>query len=399
MIESNWITWWQDDLPCEFSKNKTRKNHEYLVKVLGENWLKKRIRRGATNNPIIQRWTNNGANAYLELNALAEDIYLIEHKPGFKTILNDLKSTNTCAPTWHVIRCAAMFERGEEGVVSRFHLQTAESSPDFSLNIGSKEYPVEGKLLVESECEIEFAKYSGKLLDSINKLVLEDRLFYPQISIVIKCFEYLPEIQNIVESLKVGLRNYTEQSIKGSFDKFNIFIDPENVIKKNFLDHKSVYIFCPRSIKEVIRTEGRIKSASSQLKKYDREMSGFVCIGIGEHQDPYHIRDRLIERFSKSQLKSISGVLMLRAGTYLQKPKRSTLDLISIISNVNATMRIPTENLKYCPLGFSGKLIDGARNTNEVSAYRRMVVEGKVANPEAGLYMPDIKCLTNEMLL
>tara|TARA_R110000787_G_C13425946_1_gene445247 strand:+ start:1807 stop:3006 length:1200 start_codon:yes stop_codon:yes gene_type:complete len=398
MIQSPWTNWWQDDLPCEFDKSETKKNNQYLIELLGENWLEKRIGRGNKHHPLLKRWMNNGANSYLELNSLAEDIQLIENKPDFETILKDLKSMNTCKATWHVIRCAAMFERCEKGVVSRFHPQTSEASPDFSLNIGGNEYSVECKLLVESECEVEFGRYSDNLLQSIKSSVLAEELIYPQISIVIKCYESLPEISSVIESLKVGIDKFQGKSIKGEFEQYNIFIDPQNVTKKDFSSHKSVYIFCPRSIKENIRVEGRIKSASGQLKQYDSEMSGLVCLGVGQHQDPYYIRDRLVERFKNRQLRSISGVMLLRSGTFIEKPKRSTLDLVSIISNENATMRVPTKDLKLCPLGVYGKLIDDSRNLNEVSAYRKMVVEDKVVNPEAGLYMADIRHLTKEML-
>ncbi|MFT6791758.1 MAG: hypothetical protein ACJA04_000971 [Cellvibrionaceae bacterium] len=399
MIQSPWTKWWQDDFPCEFDKAKTNKNNQYLIKLLGENWLKKRILRNHRCHPLLMRWLSNGCYSYLELNALAEDIRLIENKPNFKTILNGLKSKNTCIATWHVIHCAAMFERGEKCVVSRFHAQTSKTSPDFSLNIDGKYYPVECKRLIESDYEVEFNKYAKKLLTSIKSSILTGKLIYPQISIVIKCYESLPEISRVTETIKEGMGKFQGQSIKGAFEQCNIFIDPQNLTKKDFSSHKSVYIFCPRSIKENTRVEGRIKSASKQLKQYDSEISGLVCIGIGQHQDPYYIGDKLVERFKRGELRSVSGVILLRSGTFLGKPKYTVSDLTGMISNVNATMKLPRKNLKFRPLGMHGTLTDD-RNLNEVSSYRVASVEGTRVNLSSGtlLSAPNIKYIPKEML-
>lgn len=398
MIDSPWISWWQDDLPCEFGQKQTEENGQYLINILGESWLKKRIHRRDVHHPVIQRWINNGANSYLELNSLAEDIRLIDKKPHIETILNDIKSTNRCIATWHVIHCAAMFERGEKGIVSRFHPQTSCSSPDFSLTIEDNEYPVEAKLLTQSESEIEFGIYSDNLIAKIDNSVFVQDVIYPQITIIIKCFESLPDIGDVIKSLKESLNNYRGKSIKNAFNTFNIFIEPSIAVETDFSTHKSVYIFCPRNQKENIRMESRIKDASSQLKKYDLSISGIVCLGIGQHQDPYYIRERLVERFQNKQLKAVSIVILLRTGTYLQKPKRSILDLISIISNKNATQRVPNSSLKFQPLGIYGKLIDENHILNGISSYVKMIVEGKTVHSGASLYMPDIKYLTKEML-
>jgi len=399
MINSQWTSWWQNDIPCQFSQKQTEENKQYLIKIFSESWLKKRIHgKKGNGNPLVQRWINNGVNSYLELNSLAEDIRLLGKKPCFETILKDLKSTNTCMATWHVIHSAALFERAEKGVITRFYNQTSSSAPDFSLTIGGSEYPVEAKLLTQSECEIEFEVYSRKLIEQISSLLLVQNLIYPQIMIVIKCFESLPDYNDIINSLKQGLHNYKGKSMKGSFNKYNVFIDSPVVSKKDFTYHKTIYIFSPRSDKENIRMEGRVKDASKQLKKHDSELSGFVFLGIGEHQDPYYAKNRLLQRFQNRQLKAVSSVVLLRSGTYLQKPKRTIIDLISIISNKNATKKVSTSKLIFRPIGLCDKLIQDNHITNKVSSYRTMIVEGKIAHTDVSLIMPDIKYLTTEML-
>ena len=63
MIDSPWATWLQVDLQCIFSPNRTEENKNYLIKILGEKWLKKRVVKvGATNHPIIQKWISDSGS-------------------------------------------------------------------------------------------------------------------------------------------------------------------------------------------------------------------------------------------------------------------------------------------------------------------------------------------------
>lgn len=93
----------------------------------------------------------------------------------------------------------------------------------------------------------------------------------------------------------------------------------------------------------------------------------------------------------------VSSVILIRSGTYMEPPKRSIIDLISIVSNKSAKYSVPG-NLKFQPLGMYGKLIEDNCIPNVIPAYRHMTVEGKVRHSNAGPFMPAIKELKKEML-
>jgi len=90
----------------------------------------------------------------------------------------------------------------------------------------------------------------------------------------------------------------------------------------------------------------------------------------------------------------------LPSSEILEKPKSTILDTLTIIPNESAIMKVPTENLKLCPLGILGKL-DGRRNLSHVSAYRRgfAIAAPKTVNPGSRLLrIPNVTHLTKTML-
>ena len=116
VMNPKWTQWWQTDVPCRFSSARAKENALFLTDLLGSQWVEKvQTHPGSTNHLLIQRWNNNGANAFLELNALAEDARLLEGMPGFEGIVADLKNSDRALPTWHALHCAALFERAHRG--------------------------------------------------------------------------------------------------------------------------------------------------------------------------------------------------------------------------------------------------------------------------------------------
>jgi len=115
-----WSTWWQTDLPCQFSKERALENCEYLIKTLGSDITKKVESPGAKNHPLFQCWRSNGAMSFLEMNALAEDLRCVDVVPGVEDVIRDLLDSERCKPAWHVIHCSAMFVRGEGNRLVRF---------------------------------------------------------------------------------------------------------------------------------------------------------------------------------------------------------------------------------------------------------------------------------------
>jgi hypothetical protein len=158
-----WATWWQDDLPCRFSHDDAIRNRDFLVDLIGEGWLRKALQRHSSNHPLVLCWMTNRADAFLLLNALAEDARLLTSVPGFDQVLRDLKNGSQCLFSWHVIRAAAMFQRGG-AVVSKFYEQNGGSAPDFLVKLGPSDVNVEAKLLL-SDLDSTFSKYASPLFE------------------------------------------------------------------------------------------------------------------------------------------------------------------------------------------------------------------------------------------
>ena len=114
-----WSTWWETDLPCQFSRERALENCDYLLEKL-PNIAKALDSPGVQNHPLFQCWRNNGAMSFLEINALAEDLRCIDAVPGINEVIRGLLSSELCKPTWHVIHSAAMFAREKGNRMSRF---------------------------------------------------------------------------------------------------------------------------------------------------------------------------------------------------------------------------------------------------------------------------------------
>ena len=178
-----WTTWWQDDLPCQFSMQRTQENAAYLVSILGESWLRRGLTSpGATNHPLLQRWLTDGAGSFLELNSLAEDLRLIESTSGVEIIIGDLLDAKQCEAAWHVIHSAALFARSDGITVAKFFPKTDRIVPDFLLRIGKKSLAVEAKILTTSEKEDTFVRYASDLCDKIFTTLYLNKLYTHQYS-------------------------------------------------------------------------------------------------------------------------------------------------------------------------------------------------------------------------
>src|ERR1700674_2912312 len=128
ILRAPWTTWWQDDLPCRFSQEDASRNCTFLVNLLGRSWLQNSLG-PKTKHPLVSEWMTDGANAFLRLNALAEDSRLLVAVPGFQhNVLGDLRHRKRCLSAWHVVRVAAMFQRAG-AAITNFYEQTDKTVP------------------------------------------------------------------------------------------------------------------------------------------------------------------------------------------------------------------------------------------------------------------------------
>jgi hypothetical protein len=399
-IKSPWKDWWQTDKPCIFPPEQADNNCKYLINALGNDWLASRIKQANSNtHPLISNWLGQGADNFIILNALAEDLRILEAVPGLDLLVNDLKDSDTYMPTWHTIHSAALVERGERGTVSKFSPEAGQKLPDFLIIKDSKEIPAEAKFLTLSETQTNFNQYAKRLLSDIETEVLVDERIYPTIDIVCKNADNLPDISAVVETIKIGFQHFNNGTIVLRSELFNIILDIPNQDTSNFSIFKDCCIYCPKSVKEDLRVVNRIKDASKQLGAYKSSTNGGVLfLGLTEYQDPHHIKSLIYNRYVKNQYSGISMAFFIRTMLAFATPERGTMDFISIITNPNKTQS-ERFNLKFRPIDLWNRLFETTQPEQGIPAYKSGGITAKIKKAiPFGLQIPDIRKLLPEML-
>jgi hypothetical protein len=388
-----WATWWQDDLPCLFTRDQAAKNHALLVEILDGSWLSAADH--LSPHSILSRWANGGAGSFLEVNALADDVRLVRNVPGFETVLHDLKTASTTESAWHVVHGAALFERRTPGSVVQFFPQTDVSLPDFLLRLAGADIPVEAKLLTRSQAEQEFNRYGQELTKRIFEAVLVAGTVHPMATLVFKDSANLPPHEDVLLALSRGRQGYRERSIVTRHEEFNIFFEPPPQDLSALSEYRSCHVLCKKSDDEDLRVEDRGKKASSQLRAYEEgSHAGLFLLGVTSLVEPRVVAKLLQQRFDRGFFSGISGAVMVERGSHLGPPVRSVVDLVgSIRNNVSARVALPRD-LGIRPLGLSGRFapIQG------IPAYRVAKVEGRPKGEGGVLFMPDVRVLTPELL-
>jgi len=400
-IKAPWVTWWQNDLPCRFSPQRAIENSKYLLEVIGSDWVTRSTSfPGATNHPLLQRWLNNGAGSFIELNSLAEDLRLLQSVPGLQTVIEDLRDAARCLPTWHVIHSAALFERSEKGIVAKFFPQTDMTAPDFLLKNSSGEIPVEAKLLVESKINEDFQRYAEELSSAIKSEVMKDNAAYPVLYVICKNAESLPDIPNVVQVAKVGLQQFSGNTLAIRHRLFNLSWETPMQNTSSISEYRACFIYCPKSEKEDLRVEGRSKDASKQLAAHSSlEKDGILCLGFNEYQDPHYVKALLEKRFAVGRFSGIARAIFMRTGTHLGPPERSLVNLLGVVHNSN---KPPSDrfDLRILGVGLMCNLFQAVAPEQGIPAYRFGVVEAQLTPEQVGqgIVAPDIRILTAEMV-
>lgn len=209
-----WSTWWETDLPCQFSRERALENCDYLLDKL-PNIVKALDSPGVQNHPLFQCWGNNGAMSFLEINALAEDLRCIDAVPGINEVIRDLLSSELCKPTLHVIHSAAMFARGKGNRIVQFFSQTSEKFPDFLLEAKGLPVAVEAKLMTKSEKETDFEKWAKALVIEVFKKAMPAEGFHPVVTIVVKSAETFPLPDEVNKVLQEGVARFSDNRVLG----------------------------------------------------------------------------------------------------------------------------------------------------------------------------------------
>lgn len=393
-----WIKWWQTDLPCAFSQARAEQNCAYLTALLSSSWLEKGVDSpGYANHPVFQRWKGGGANAFLELNTLAEDAKVLDQVPGFDQVVADLRDIEGSEPAWHVIHAAAMFERAAPKTVIEFLAQVGSPIPDFRMRAGGKIISCEAKALMASDKEQAFYDFAVPLVEKVFAEVLTSFILHPTVLIVLKDADKLPEISAIVEAVDETRRRFDGSQIAFSSANFNVFVEPIPPLTRarNLGEHRLCYVLCPRSPNENLRVEDRSKKAARQLRSLAESTAGLFCLRVSHYQNPHVILNLLNRRFARGQYRAMSGVMLLRTGTHLAPPKRTPVDLVATAHNPMA--RPPLPNLPMRGVGPIGSLLEAVAPEGPVPAYHYSdAIAGGTGS--IGVFVPDLCFLTEDML-
>jgi hypothetical protein len=393
----HWANWWQDDLPCAFTREDAARSAAYLEEVLGAEFLSaSRHPASQVNHPILQRWKGGGANAFLELNALASDLRVVSGAQGFASVMRDLKDRRKCSPTWHTLHAAALHARAQGATIERFYPQTDESCPDFLISYdGGQCVAFEAKLLTKSGPEVEFEARAAQVSEQIMTGVLGAATVHPVVTVVFRDAENLPSAESVVAAAAGGLARFERDALEFRSPLANIFIDPADGTSTGVSESRTCLVLCPKSHKEDSRVHRIAAKASRQLlSDASKDHPGMLVLGITHLQDPGYVAGLFQRRFAAGHYPGISTVLLMRTGTNLDPPARFPIDLLAAVHNSRAARSQPKVPLR--PVGSLARLPLGEQGG--VPAYRRLTHEVRVGDGPCSLSLPDIRVLSPDML-
>ena len=393
-----WLLPTQSAHPASFSNSRALQNLAFLKSTFGPKFLvgAKQAPR-YVKNPILQKWINGGQGSYLELNALAEDLQVVQHAEGFNQVLCDLRDNSTCLSTWHTIHSAALLSRSEGVQLLRFFAQTDETVPDFLIEGPTGQFACEAKLLAASGIQQAFEAFANVLSERVLGELMIEPVDYPVLTVVIKEAETPPKIDEILPLLGVGLKQFNGPPLSFRSARINVFVEHPGTFVQGMAEVRAINILGKKSEKEDLRVHRRGQQASKQLQSpSSAELPGLLVLSIGDLQEPEFLEAMFRRRFSDGQYSGLSGALLIRSGTHSGPPVAAPLDLISIIKNPSSSRPLP--HFMFQPVGLLGRLRD-VTVAPHVPAYRHQLVQGKAkGGADAMLGMPDLRLLTPQML-
>jgi hypothetical protein len=394
MVPPRWTRWSEPRSRCQFADARAAENAGFLKSLLGD-WIESGPSIGG-GHLLRSHWTSGGADAFLHLNAVAEDMRLLQHTPGFASTLHDLKQLDGYEPTRHALRSAALFARAGARIIRLFE-PSNESVPDFEVELDGVAVPVEAKQLTESERCKQFRAYSAEVERRLFKEVLTGKRNYPVFHVIVKDPEALPPIDVVLDAVRAAVRSFVGFPFLKRFSELNIQVTPD-ARSDSFTEYRHLHLLCPRSPKEAPRVARSAEKSNKQIRNHARDkVPGILCLGLTEHQDPHLVAEVLRRKFGGGQLRGISTVVLHRSADQDGAPMRCVIDLISTIRNFKALVPGPGR-LPLKSIGIALDLFDSTRDLGAVSAYKRARVEGRIREIGGGLGLNIPRGLTPAML-
>ena len=304
-------------------------------------WIKRGIAYAQNErHPILQDWSRAGYDSFLWLNALADDLRVLEGVRGLDAVLKDLRNTKLYKPTRHVLHSAALFARAGN-VIERFYPQTSNALPDYEIVVDSKRVAVEAKILLRSDVEQRFGYYAEGFVKQLYSQVLTWDAVHPEVYVVVKDAHTLPSFEDIFSVIKAGIAQFNGKKLEFRSAQFNVFLSEP---QRGFEAFLFCQVLCPRSPRENLRAESRGKDASKQLQSgLTANLPGIFHLEIDRHQDPQDIHDLFQKRFKQQQFRGIGGVILSRTNICYGPPVAMLVDALGIFQNPSAVRPVPVE--------------------------------------------------------
>lgn len=393
------MSWYEGnkvDAPSVFGPKRTEENLVLLNRLLGSTFLST-VKKLASVNALAQAWSNTGIGSFLEINWLAEDLRLLEHKAGIGPCIRDLLDSRLCLPTWHMLHTAAIFERARGGAVLEFIDAGHDESPDFVIDLAGKRVAVEAKLLTQSEDEERFEAVATRIEVLLEKPV--QRIPKQTAMLLVIKKPVMSDISSEVFSVcEAALRNYSGVSRWARGPLCNVLLEPIAEVA-GIADVRTHYILAPVPESENIRVVKRAKKASSQLRSFPTaEDSGIVAIGLSDNQESNAVFEHITKRIRKGRFSGIAGVLLIKRRTLTAPPRATTIDLLELRKNPRATFPIDAD-IPMHAFDAAALLSTADSPIGGIRAYRFGSTTGRVTDPaSASLFLPDIRLLTHSMM-
>jgi len=331
------------------------------------------------------------------MNWLAEDLRLVEGKPGLKPLLRDLCDERLYLPTWHALHTAALFERARPKAVIEFVVSDGDEAPDFVADIAGDRVPVEAKLLTCSEDESRFVLVARRITQALTD---ERHATPPQtaVYVILKQAVASDVSEEAITFCREAIGRYANTAVCERGTLCNVFLEPAEMLP-GLGDYRVVYIMAPVPDSEDLRVLDRAKKASNQLRALPSALdSGILSVGLTDNQDGAAVFGHLSERIKRGRFGGISGVLLLKRRTHVAPPQRATFDLLEFRRNSNADRPL-RDRVPLRPLGAAALLTQSEPHLSGIKAYRLGTATGRVTDPaRARLHLPDVRVLTADLI-
>jgi hypothetical protein len=399
-MDAPWVNGWSADYPAIFDTARALENRDFLVDKLGKTWFEKRSNRKGGSHPFVNTWLAQGVGSFIQINVFAEDLRLLEKKPGFQQVLDEFKRVPQAKAAQHVLHTAALFERSDRCSVTEFEPKGSGRRNDFKVATESITLVVEAKRLQDSEQSMRFRRWAQEVLEKVDALIWKHQPFLPQIIVVVKNVDGTPSIDEFVDQIRSTVSTTHGARASVRWPTHNLFLEPPPNDSEHLSTYRSLHFLCPKAGNENRRVLDRARTASKQLKECCGEGStGILILGLTEMQEPHEVWNLIGKSFVRGRYSGISNAMLIRSFDLCRPPIGTFVDDFSFVNNPEADFPFDGPFLVRPLAGYSD-ILARSPNPGGIPAYRYGCVSFKVNKLAGGFEvgMPNILTLSSDML-